>query len=126
MLTRLIPQGVANNNLGNTMLVFFRTIEETGVGRVCGFNKQEVIGKGMGYYHRAIQLGEKAYDGFYEEEGWSPSCLEFMQHLSNRYFNRAMFLLTVKDAHENPGELEELGLRDLQISTDMDMEVSRF
>lgn len=116
-------EGVANNNLGNTMLAFYRTIEDTGVEQVCGFNKRDVIGKGMAYYHRAIQLGEKAYDCFYEEEGWSPSCLDFMQHLSNRYFNRAMFLLTVKDGHERPAELEELGLRDLQITTDMDVEI---
>ena len=116
-------EGVANNNLGNTMLAFYRTIDDTGVDTVCGFTKREIIGKGMGYYHRAIQLGEKAYDCFYEEEGWSPSCLEFMQHLSNRYFNRAMFLLTVKDGHERPAELEELGLRDLQIATDMDVEI---
>lgn len=116
-------EGVANNNLGNTMLAFYRSIQDTGVDQVCGFSKREVIGKGMGYYHRAIQLGEKAYDGFYEAEGWSPSCLEFMQHLSNRYFNRAMFLLTVKDGHERPAELEELGFRDLQIAFDMDVEI---
>ena len=46
-----------------------------------------------------------------------------MQHLSNRYFNRAIFLLTVKDSHESPEELETLGLRDLQISQDMDVEI---
>lgn len=116
-------EGVANNNLGNTMLAFYRTMLETNVDRVAGFSKREVIRKGMGYFHRAIQLGEKAYEEFHTAEGWSPRCLEFMQHLSNRYFNRAMFLLTVKNGHESPGELEALGLRDLQIAKDMDVEI---
>lgn len=116
-------EGVANNNLGNTMLAFYRTLHDSDLDELCGFGKQQVIKKGMGYYHKAIQLGEKAYDSFYEAEGWSPSCLEFMQHLSNRYFNRAMFLLTVKDSHDKPSDLEELGLRDLQISFDMDIEI---
>ena len=116
-------EGVANNNLGNTMLAFYRTMQEIGVEYVSGFSKRDVIGKGMGYFHRAVQLGETAYEEFHQAEGWSPSCLEFMQHLSNRYFNRAMFLLTVKDGHESPGELETLGLRDLQIAKDMDVEI---
>jgi hypothetical protein len=47
-----------------------------------------------------------------------------MQHLSNRYFNRAIFLLTVKDDHDKPDEIEELGKRDLQISRDMDVEIN--
>lgn len=115
--------GVANNNLGNTMLTLYRTMQATGDENVCGFTRRQIIGKGMSYFHQAIQLGEKAYDDFYEAEGWSPNCLHFMQHLSNRYFNRAMFLLTVKDDHEKPKEIEELGLRDLQIAKDMDVEI---
>lgn len=115
--------GVANNNLGNTMLTFYRTMQATGGDTVCGLNRRQIIGKGMAYFHQAIQLGEKAYDAFYEAEGWSPKCLHFMQHLSNRYFNRAMFLLTVKDDHEKPKEIEELGMRDLQIARDMDVEI---
>ena len=46
-----------------------------------------------------------------------------MQHLSNRYFNRAMFLLTVKDDHSQPLEMGRLGIRDLGISRDMDVEI---
>ena len=46
-----------------------------------------------------------------------------MQHLANRYFNRGLFLLTVKDSHETPKECERLGLRDLEIARDMDLEV---
>ena len=106
------------------MLTIYRRMEETKEERVCGFTRKEVVQKGMGYFHKAIKLGEAAYDDFYEREGWSPNCLEFMQHLSNRYFNRAMFLLTVKESHHNPKELEELGFRDLQIVRDMDVEVS--
>lgn len=115
--------GVANSNLGNTMLTLYRTMKNTGQDHVCGLSEREIIGEGMAYFHQAIQLGEKAYDEFYETEGWSPSCLNFMQHLSNRYFNRAMFLLTIKDGHEKPKEVEELGMRDLQIANDMDIEI---
>ena len=108
--------GVANNNLGNTMLAMYRMMKLTAVERYCGMTRREVVLKGMAYFHIAIQLGEKAYDEFHEAEGWSPSCLDFMQHLANRYFNRAMFLLTVKGDHDNPKELEDLGFRDLQIA----------
>jgi hypothetical protein len=116
--------GVACNNLGNTMLAAYRTLKFTKEKRICGFKKREIIAKGTAWFHEAIKQGEKAYDDFYETEGWSPSCLDFMQHLSNRYFNRAMFLLTVKDDHERPDEIEELGKRDLQISRDMDVEIN--
>lgn len=115
--------GVANNNLGNTMLTLYRTVKDTGDSHVCGFGVREIIGKGMVYFRQAIQLGEAAYEEFYDAEGWSPACLNFMQHLSNRYFNRAMFLLTVKDDHERPLEIEELGKRDLEIARDMDVEI---
>lgn len=116
--------GVSHNNLGNMMLTMYRTLEATGDNKICGFTKIEIVQKGVGYFHRAIKLGESAYDEFYNAEGWSPSCLEFMQHLSNRYFNRAMFLLTVKDCYSAPSELEELGCRDLQIVRDMDVEIA--
>lgn len=115
--------GVANNNLGNTTLAMYRALKDNGGERFCGLTRKEIVLKGLSYFHKAIQLGEKAYDEFYEAEGWSPSCLDFMQHLSNRYFNRAMFLLSVKDDHDNPNELEELGMRDLQIARDMDVEI---
>ena len=105
------------------MLTLYRTMQATGEETSIGLTKRQIIGKGMSYFHQAIQLGEQAYDAFYEAEGWGPNCLDFMQHLSNRYFNRAMFLLTVKDAHERPKEIEELGLRDLQIARDMDCEI---
>jgi hypothetical protein len=46
-----------------------------------------------------------------------------MQHLANRYFNRGLFLLHVKNDHKNPMEVEQLGMRDIQIASDMDHEV---
>ena len=116
--------GVACNNLGNTLLAAYRTLKATKEKRICGFKKREIIARGTAFFHEAIQQGEAAYDEFYEREGWSPNCLDFMQHLSNRYFNRAMFLLTVKDDHSRPDEIQELGMRDLQISRDMDVEIN--
>jgi hypothetical protein len=115
--------GIASNNLGNTMLAMYLAMKELHLEEFCGLTSKEIIGKGTGHFHDAIQLGEKAYDEFYDSEGWTPNCLDFMQHLSNRYFNRAMFLLAVKDDHEKPEELEQLGLRDLTISRDMDLEI---
>ena len=90
---------------------------------MCGMHKREVVSKGTAYFRTSIKLGEESYDKFFEEQGWSPECLTFMQHLSSRYFNRAMFLLAMKNYHSKPMESEQLGLRDLQISKDMDVEV---
>ena len=116
--------GIVNNNLGNLMFVMYRTMEDCNVQRLHDMTTEEIIRKGIAYYHDAIQLGEKAYDDFHEREGWSPNCLDFMQHLSNRYFNRAIFLLAVKDGHSQPDELERLGIRDLEIARDLDQEIS--
>jgi hypothetical protein len=115
--------GVASNNLGNTMLAICRQMDAKELDCVSGITKGQIVAKGVAYFHEAIELGEKAYDEFYNAQGWTPICLDFMQHLANRYFNRGQFLLTVKDAHDNPEELEELGMRDLQIARDMDLEV---
>uniref|UniRef100_A0A7S4NFJ6 Uncharacterized protein n=1 Tax=Odontella aurita TaxID=265563 RepID=A0A7S4NFJ6_9STRA len=116
--------GVVSNNLGNCMLTMFRTVKETGQPEICGMNKVEIIAKGAAYFCDAIKLGEEAYDTFYSEQGWSGSCLVFMQHLSSRYFNRAIFLLTVKKDHRWPAEANRLGFRDLDIAKNMDVEVA--
>ena len=117
---------VASNNLGNCMLAMYRQMEVENASQICGLSKSKIISKGMVYFCDAIKLGEEAYDKFYEEEGWSVNCLVFMQQLSNRYFNRAIFLLTVNRDHANPKEAQaqHLGFRDLEISNDMDVEVS--
>lgn len=62
-------------------------------------------------------------DKFYNEQGWSQECLVFMQYLANRYFNRAIFLLTTSADHKQPKDAIALGFRDLQIVTDMDVEI---
>ena len=115
--------GIASNNLGNTMLAMYREMQLEGKHEIAGLSKKKVVVKGIAYFHEAIQLGEQAYDEFYNEQGWTPTCLDFMQHLSNRYFNRGLFLLTVKESHEKPKECQRLGLRDLEIARDMDREV---
>ena len=94
-----------------------------GVKRKYGLSVSEVVERGITCFHEAIKLGEAAYDEFYNTEGWTPNCLDFMQHLSNRYFNRAIFLLNVKDEHSQPNEIQKLGMRDLDIARDMDLEV---
>jgi len=114
---------VASNNLGNTMLTIYRTMTASGEEEMCGLSKKEVVAKGTAYFAHAIKLGEEAYDNFYNEQGWSEECLSFMQFLANRYFNRAMFLLTVKDDHQYPKEAEAMGFRDIQITSDMDLEI---
>ena len=114
---------VASNNLGNTMLAFYRTMKATKKGNMCGLSEKEIVAKGTAYFVNAIKLGEEAYDDFYNEQGWSEECLAFMQLLSNRYFNRAIFLLSVKNDHEHPVEAEEMGSRDMTIVRDMDTEI---
>ena len=114
---------VASNNLGNTMLTIYRTMTASGEDQMCGLSKNDVIAKGTAYFAHAIKLGEEAYDNFYNEQGWSEECLAFMQFLANRYFNRAMFLLTVRDDHSHPREAEKMGFRDIQITSDMDVEI---
>jgi len=90
---------------------------------VSNITEKEMVILGISYFHTAIQVGEELYDEFKEQQSWTPICLDFMQHLSNRYFNRGIFLLLVKDDHDEPEKLEELGRRDLQIAQDMDDEV---
>mmetsp|Transcript_18225 Transcript_18225/g.39386 ORF Transcript_18225/g.39386 Transcript_18225/m.39386 type:complete len:1769 (-) Transcript_18225:63-5369(-) len=114
---------VTRNNLGNTMLTIYRTMKASGCEEMCGMSKKEVIEKGTAYYAHSIKLGEAAYDQFYNDAGWSEECLVFMQFLANRYFNRAIFFLTTRCDHENQEEAESLGFRDLQITSDMDVEI---
>lgn len=90
---------------------------------MCGLNKSQVIAKGVAYFDATILSGEKALAQTNEEEGWSTSYLIFMQQLSNRYFNRAMFLLAVHEDHSSPGDAERQGLIDLVTAKDMDCEV---
>jgi hypothetical protein len=115
--------GIASNNIGNTLFGIYCEMQANDLDELYGLTRDEVVTQGIAHFHNAIQLGEKAYDEFYKLQGWSPHCLDFMQHLANRYFNRGMFLLHVKHDHENPKEIEELGMRDLQIARDMDQEV---
>ncbi len=115
--------GIACNNLGNTMMGMYQEMTKESLETFAGLTKRQLIAKGIAYFHEAIELGEKAYDEFHDLHGWTPICLDFMQHLSNRYFNRALFLLCVKDTHTNSDDLEKLGKRDLKISSDMDAEV---
>jgi len=118
--------GIASNNIGNILLGIYREMKASKLDRLYGLTTSEVVAQGIAHFHNAIQLGEKAYDEFYEMQGWSPSCLDFMQHLANRYFNRGIFLLHVKNDHKNPREIEQLGFRDLKIASDMDQEVTSY
>jgi hypothetical protein len=115
--------GIANNNLGNVVFAMYQQMKTNKQQRVGGVTKMQLVKNGVGYYLTAIQLGEELSEEFHKLQGWSPACLEFTQHLANRYFNRGLFLLIAKDDHRNSIELEELGKRDLQIARDMDEEV---
>eukprot|EP00980_Cylindrotheca_fusiformis_P018801 scaffold6265_cov193-Cylindrotheca_fusiformis.AAC.21 len=114
---------VANNNLGNILLGMYRELQISKKEELAGLSRKKMVTTGIGHFHKSIQMGEKAYDDFHLQQGWTPQCLDFTQHLANRYFNRGLFLLIVKEDHEKPGELEALGKRDLQITRDMDQEV---
>ena len=115
---------VASNNLGNVMLGIYREMDALGYSKFCGLTKKTVLSKGTMYFQEAIKRGEEFYDKFYLEEGWTPNCLDFMQHLSNRYFNRALFVLSVKG--ERSEDITRLGMRDLEIARDMDLEIVEY
>lgn len=114
---------VASNNLANTLLGMYRELKGSNGEKLCGLRKKDMVRIGIGHFHSSIQMGERAYDEFHLAQGWTPACLDFTQHLANRYFNRGLFLLLTKDDHDKPQELEALGNRDLQITKDMDQEV---
>ena len=115
--------GIANNNLGNTMLTMYRTMKKTGAPTLAGLSLETVIQNGCDYFKRSIDIGEEAIERINQEEGFTVNYLIFMQQLSNRYFNRAVFLLTVKDDHPDPHEAEYQGKMDLSTCKDMDREV---
>lgn len=115
--------GIASNNLGNVMLAMYRTMKKTGAPSIACLSDKETIDRGRRYFRRSINAGEEALERINNEEGWSEKYLIFMQQLSNRYFNRAMFLLTVRDDHPYPSEAENQGLTDLSTCKDMDREV---
>ena len=115
--------GIANNNLGNTMLTMYRTMKKTGAPTIGNMTKDIVIRKGESYFRQAIDTGEVALERINQEEGFGVNYLVFMQQLSNRYFNRAMFLLSVRDDHPNPEEAERQGMMDLSTAKNMDREV---
>ena len=60
---------VASNNLGNTMLTIYRTMEANGGSDevMCGMNRKVVVQKGTAFFAQSIRLGEVAYDKFYGE-----------------------------------------------------------
>ena len=116
--------GVACNNLGNILFVALRRMQQDGETKMFGYTQEAIVSKGIEWHNEAIKLGEKLYDEFYEYEGWTPGCLSFMQHLSNRYFNRGMLFLVARKGHKESAKFEELGRRDLQISHDMDVEIT--
>lgn len=115
--------GIASNNLGNVVFAMYQHMKAHRQHVIGGRTRLQIVRNGVGYYLTAIRLGEELSDEFHDLQGWSPACLEFTQHLANRYFNRGLFLLIAKDDHKSPAELEELGRRDLRIAGDMDEEV---
>ena len=115
--------GIANNNLGNTMLSIYRTMKKTSAPSMNGLDIGKVVERGVTYFKRAIDAGEDALKRINDNEGFSENYLIFMQQLSNRYFNRAMFLLTVLEDHPNSIEAKSQGLMDLNTCKDMDREV---
>ena len=118
---------VTSNNLGNVMLAMYREmVSSPGMKKHSGLTKKQMLVKGREHFQIAIKLGEKAYDEYHANEGWTSNCLDFMQHLSNRYFNRALFTLMVKKETKHPKEIVELGTRDLEIARDMDLEIIEY
>jgi hypothetical protein len=115
--------GISNNNLGNTMLSLYRTLKSNKLSTICGLSVEEIISQGEAYFKCAIDQGEIALTEINNNEGWSTNYLIFMQQLSNRYFNRAIFLFTVMSDHPEPSNAESQAYTDLSTAKDMDREV---
>lgn len=114
---------VCSNNLGILCLTIYRTMVVNEEEHFGDMTMADIASEGSAYFTVAIKLGEEQYDQFYEEQGWSEECLQFMQGLANRYFNRALLLLSTKQHAKSPKEFEASGFRDIQITADMDLEI---
>lgn len=114
---------VASNNLGILCLTIYRTMIANKEESFEDMSLTDIACEGSDYCTVAIKLGEEQYEEFYEEQGWSEECLQFMQGLANRYFNRALLLLSTKKHAKKPDDFESNGLRDIQITADMDLEI---
>ena len=127
MFTRIDNQkaiGIASNNLGCLMLTLFRAMQRTGQTKTIGFSKRKIVLKGYGYFKTSIDLGEKAMEDIVASEGTGTlNHLVFMQQLSNRYFNRGLYLLTIRKDHPNPHRAYDQGMIDMMTCKDMDREV---
>ena len=109
--------GIACNNLGCVMLAFYRS------NHTVLWSRKRIVDKGCRYFTKSVDLGEDALRMMNDVQGFSENYLVFMQQLSNRYFNRAMFLLTVQRHHPDPTEAHAQGMMDLMTCKDMDREV---
>ncbi|KAL7458345.1 hypothetical protein ACHAWC_010174, partial [Mediolabrus comicus] len=114
---------VCSNNLGILCLTIYRTMVVNEKEHFGDMTMADIASEGSAYFTVAIKLGEEQYEQFYEEQGWSEECLQFMQGLANRYFNRALLLLSTKEHAKSPKEFEASGFRDIQITADMDLEI---
>jgi hypothetical protein len=114
---------VCSNNLGILCLTIYRTMIANQDEHFGDMTMADIASEGSAYFTVAIKLGEEQYEQFYEEQGWSEECLQFMQGLANRYFNRALLLLSTKEHAKSPKEFEASGFRDIQITADMDLEI---
>lgn len=114
---------VASNNLGILCLTIYRTMVANKEESFEGMTLTDVVSEGSDHFTVAIKLGEEQYEQFYEDQGWSEECLQFMQGLANRYFNRALLLLSTKKHSKRPEDFESNGLRDIRITADMDLEI---
>mmetsp|Transcript_25294 Transcript_25294/g.50638 ORF Transcript_25294/g.50638 Transcript_25294/m.50638 type:complete len:1747 (-) Transcript_25294:50-5290(-) len=114
---------VASNNLGILCLTIYRTMVANKEESFEGMTLTDVVSEGSDHFTVAIKLGEEQYEQFYEDQGWSEECLQFMQGLANRYFNRALLLLSTKQHSKRPVDFESNGLRDIRITADMDLEI---
>ena len=115
--------GVSSNNLGCTLLAMYKEMDGLGWLKHSGLTRREIIHKGKRLFQTAIKLGEKHYNDVKRKEGRvTLKCVDAMKTISSRYFNRALFLLTVKDDSSKPESLCESGIECLEISRTMDKE----
>jgi Mg-chelatase subunit ChlD len=119
------PTGVANNNLGT--MVLQEQMESVGTDRLFdnslfGVCISEIYFVGIGYFDEAIRNGSFEYELAKDTDDKGP----YAKQLSNRHFNRGMFLVVVRHHPLCPTWINEDGVADILKAKQLDEEVVRF
>jgi len=111
---------IANNNLGNALLV--RTAECREPGSCLMLDDYCCSSAALTYYNEAVAAGANDFES---ASGDASKCV-FAQQLADRYFNRAVCLLLTADDPCAPPDAKERALDDLFLALQYDQGVKEY